>query len=117
VKFGRHMSRVIDKIRVGREDWQVESVGDGADEEVDATSRYAMCSALVVEARGLLVVGCEDGYVVEVCQSLPQPLEVSVQTNSGKDFLTDRADDSHSSVADQRSPLFNEPKLVRIQVV
>jgi hypothetical protein len=83
VKLYRHVPRVVIKIWVSGEDWEVESVGDGTDEEVHAASCHAVGTAQVVEACGLLVVGCEDEYVVEVYQPLAKPPEIPLLADSG----------------------------------
>jgi len=117
VELYGHVSRVGWEIRIGREDREIKPVGYRAYEKVDSASGHATRPASVEKTRGLLVVRSENGNIIEVGQALPEALEVRLEADPRKDFLTDRTDETGPPVADEAPPLHNEPGLLRAQVL
>ena len=94
------MPRIHFEVGVRGENRQSKPLGDRANEQVHTTSRHTIGPTQVEELCSLLRVSRENGDVVEVRESFANALEVTLQPNPGKDFLTDRAKETDSAVAD-----------------
>ena len=116
MKYDGDMPRILFKIGIRGEYRQVEALGCRTDEQVHTTTRHTTGPTQVEELCSLLIVGREHGVVFEVGEFFANALEVPLQPNSGKDFLTDRANETDSPVADQLTPFFDQLSLARVQV-
>ncbi len=70
------MPRIRFEIRICSEYRQAEPLGDRTDEEIHTTSRHTFGPTQIEELCSLLIVGRENGDVVEIGEPVASALEV-----------------------------------------
>ncbi len=91
MQYNGRVLRIHLKIGIRGEYRQVEPSGYRTNEQIHTATSHTTGSTHVEEFCSLLIVGLEQGVVFEVGKFFADALEVPLQPNSGKDFLTDGA--------------------------
>src|SRR4051812_31431186 len=100
------------EVIIRREDRDVVSNGDRADQKVRVRALHTLLPASVVEGCGLLVVIRRDLQVREDSQVLAQSIVLRPVTEAGQELLPDRTDHRDASILDQ-CPKLRDRRIMR----
>ena len=86
--------------------------GDSADQNIDGSSLAPVASALVIQTRGIFVIGRVDRLVEKRLKSGPDLVVLHRFLNSGEKFLADHPDHHDASILDGLRQFHLEPLLL-----